>query len=100
MVTFLDLAKSPYIFHTSDFKFYFSTKLHKQRFSRELAENRRKVNERLTKRYRIPCKMNLLADLYLYYEIENRGFYVESLKGDVYKWPNLLLTGERLTQIQ
>lgn len=39
-------------------------------------QNRNDVSMNLTKRWHFPIRLDLLADLYLYTQIENRGFHI------------------------
>lgn len=67
------------------------------KFLKEYKTNREITAYRITKRYRIPVKMDLLADLYLYCTIENRGFFIRDQRGEGYTCPQaVLLNGEKL----
>lgn len=88
--------KSPYKYFLDGYTYYFSTNLHRNNFVNKYMENRREVNTRLYTRYRVKVRFDLLADLYLYKKIENRGFFIEDSRGGINEW-DILLSGERLT---
>lgn len=94
---FTDLPISPFIFTTNNITYYFSTQLHKVKFMENYENNRKLVEQNLTKRYKIPVKYDILADMYLYYTIETRGFYiVNQITGDEYRWAGeVILNGGR-----
>lgn len=81
-----DLSKSPFVFFTNGVTYYFSSDRKRSKFIGLYNQNRIEIAARLHKRYRFSIDCTQLADLYLYKEIENRGFYVE-IDGGAYKWP-------------
>jgi hypothetical protein len=74
--TFPLLSKSPFIFTLDEVSFHFSTARHMQKFMDNYKQNRNDVSMNLTKRWHFPTRLDLLADLYLYTQIENRGFHI------------------------
>jgi hypothetical protein len=71
-----DLNKSPYFLTIDGRTFYFSSELHKKKFSMKLLENRKNINYSLTMRFNVNIEYNLLCDIILYQKIESRGFRV------------------------
>lgn len=57
--------------------FVFSSKLYKNIFKRKLEENRKKVNETLSKRWGFTIENNMIADIKLYSTTEKRGFLIK-----------------------
>jgi YHS domain-containing protein len=72
---------SPYKYTEQDITFYFSSQLHKDSFISKLKENRNKINDSLSNRFKIDVEFNKLADISLYKKIESRGFLLK-IKGD------------------
>lgn len=98
--TVFNLEKSPYCADASGHKFYFSSERRKDKFLYMLRENRIKVSETMSKRYKFPIKLDLLADIYLYRCIEDRGFYITNNEGE-FQWHQLCqLSGGKLTRKQ
>lgn len=94
----LNLQESNYFFKVGDYIYFFSTELHRNKFACNYINHRKEVSDKLTKRYKIRCHFNLLADVNLYREIENRGFYIRKIGGGEYKWPDLVaLDGQKMT---
>lgn len=58
----------------------FSSNFYKEKFMDTLEENRKRINDSLTKRFGINIEMNILADVKLYSTIEKRGFLIENQK--------------------
>lgn len=67
----------------------FSSNLYKTKFIDKLEENRKVINNSLTKRFGITLEFNLLADLKLYTTIEKRGFLIEDDSGK-HEWQNTI----------
>lgn len=74
--TFPLLSKSPFVFTLDEVSFHFSTERHMQKFMDNYMQNRIDVSMNLTNRWRFHIRLDLLADLYLYTQIENRGFHI------------------------
>lgn len=84
--------------HVGDITYYFSTDLHRRKFLLNLQDNRQLISKKLSKRYHFKIENNLLADLYLYITVENRGFLIEDKRGGVCKClDGVKLDGETLT---
>ena len=81
----MKLQESKYFVEERGITYYFSTELHKLKFMKRLEENRKEVNARIYKRYRVNLHSDYLADLYLYQVIENRGFYIKVNNLNEYK---------------
>lgn len=56
--------------------YVFSSDFYRKKFSEKLQENRVKISESLSNRFKYSIKCNLLADLKLYTDIEKRGFLI------------------------
>lgn len=81
-----NLAESPYLFYLNGVTYYFSSELNLNKFKDKYEQNRAEVAARLHKRYRYAVECSQFADVYLYKEIENRGFYIKTESGD-FVWP-------------
>lgn len=77
------LSHSVFI-HTSEYgaDFYFSSRLHLEKFLEGMEDSRTTLNYSLSKRFGIKCDVSNLADFLWYAKCETRGFYVK-YKGDV-----------------
>lgn len=80
------LKYSPYYFTVPPLTYFFSTKGHCEKFKTYLEHHRVEISQKLEKRYKIKVNCPLLADINLYREIENRGFYITNENGEVYEW--------------
>lgn len=97
--TVYDLKRSPYNAELGEYTFYFSTELRRDKFMERVTENRKAVSEQLSKRYKFPIKLDILSDIYLYINIEDRGFYFTDSRGE-YLWPGMFrLNGAKLTKL-
>lgn len=95
--TYPRLSQSPFQFELDGVSYFFATERHMSKFMDNYKQNRNDVSVNLTKRWHVPIKLDLLADLYLYSQIENRGFYI-IYKGKVITWQGALeLNGVTLT---
>lgn len=63
---YIRIEQSPYFFETEEFIFFFATKYKKTVFKSRYLQNRKEVNKRLSKRWKMNITMNTLADFYLY----------------------------------
>lgn len=57
-------------------EFVFSSELYKNIFTKNLKDNREKINAALSKRYGFNITNNIIADIKLYKEKEKRGFLI------------------------
>lgn len=77
MKQFYNLKDSPYIYETEQgVKFYFSTRLRKEKFAKTYRQNRIEMMKRIFTRYGISCRCTTASDLDTYRRIETNGFYV------------------------
>ena len=76
--------------------YVFSSNLYKRKFEEKLEDNRRKINESLTKRFGIQIKNDLLCDLKLYSSIEKRGFLLKNKDEGIKCLNDLILDGQRV----
>lgn len=75
--------------------FVFSSELYKNIFTRNLKDNREKINAALSKRYGFNIQNNIIADIKLYKEKEKRGFLI--LGKEEYRCLNdIQLNGQKL----
>lgn len=101
---YTNLGKTPFYIDVDclhrTYRYFFSSELHSKKFYERVALNRKMVSERLTKRYHFPIENDMLADIYLYVTIENRGFRVIDLQdGREYGWRQAAkLNGAMLTR--
>ena len=70
------LEKTPYITTLGTLTFYFSSKMHLEKFLERFKDNRNRVNESLENRFNVRFSLDVLADILLYKSIETRGFYI------------------------
>lgn len=75
-----DFYKTPYKvemnYNNKKITYHFSTQNNVDKFLNKLKENRKKLNESLTNRFKIQITNDVLCDLKLYNKIETRGFLI------------------------
>lgn len=69
--------KETFAYEDGTIEYVFSSQLNKQRFITRLKENREKINTSLSNRFNMNIKLNKLADLKLYTQVEKRGFLIK-----------------------
>lgn len=76
-----DLTKSPYkvilSYPNDSITYTFSSKLYENIFMNKLEENRKTINDSLSKRFGFRVENNKLCDLKLYDKVEKRGYLIE-----------------------
>ena len=72
-----NLGKSTFLTEINGFCFHFSSLVHKENFENKMKENRKKISESLSSRFKINIDSVLIADIVLYQKIETRGFYIK-----------------------
>ncbi|MBP5362726.1 MAG: hypothetical protein J6Y71_06890 [Ruminococcus sp.] len=92
-----DLKKSPYRVIESGNTFVFSSELHAQKFRERLREKRELINFSLSNRFNVAICFDIIADIMLYKEIEQRGFLIITEGGECKCLNHILLNGARLT---
>ena len=92
-----ELRKSPYTVTANGTKYYFSSKLHADKFRERLEDKRNQVNYSLSNRFNMHIKLDAIADIMLYVSIEKRGFYILTEGGAAECLSSILLNGEKLT---
>jgi hypothetical protein len=79
-----DLSVSPHEFivkyDNEDITYIFSSELYRNIFLKKIEENRKKINESLSKRFGYTIENNKLCDLQLYSKTEKRGFLLKTEK--------------------
>lgn len=78
-------------------KYRFSSEYYLNNFRKKLENNRKKINESLTKRFGIEIENNKLCDIKLYQSIEKRGFLLESKEEKIKCLNNIKLNGQNRT---
>lgn len=72
----VDLNLSSHTITTQNFTFVFSSDFNKERFIKQLHNNRTQMTYTITSRYNIPIQMDDYCDIYLYSKVEHRGFRI------------------------
>lgn len=78
---YYNLSLSPFNITIDDITFYFSSKLHFQKFTERVNQFKEYTKTRMEKKVKVKCEINQLIVLMLYETIETRGFYIK-LNGD------------------
>lgn len=87
------LSESNFIFEEGRIKYFFASATHLEKFIELKEVNRERINESLTRRFKIKLCLNEMCDIVLYSKVETRGFYLE-IEGVGYSWiSNLELNG-------
>ena len=92
-----ELRKSPYTVTENGTKYYFSSKLHADKFRERLEDKRNQVNYSLSNRFNMHIKLDIIADIMLYVAIEKRGFYILTEGGAAECLSSIVLNGAKLT---
>ena len=82
-----DLRESKYSISVDDIEYFFSSKLYRDKFEREMQRNRDKYNWFFNGK-KLDLNFNMLADISLYVIIEKRGFRVKVKECSV-NWESL-----------
>ena len=82
-----DLRESKYSISIDDIEYFFSSKLYRDKFERELQRNRDKYDWFFNGK-KLNLNFNTLADISLYVIVEKRGFRVK-VKGCSVNWQTL-----------
>lgn len=95
-----DLEHSPYVYKIqygdNIYDYKFSSKLYLDKFMQKSFDNRKQVNESLTKRFGFAIESNLIADIKLYASIEKRGFLIANQDRRFNCLNNIRLDGQNL----
>lgn len=73
---YYNLTESEFVAEAADFRFYFSSASHMNKFKARIFDATNDFNERITKRYGINPGETILPAIALYMKIETRGFYI------------------------
>lgn len=76
-----DLSESPYKFETESLIFYFSSKLHMNKFIKEYKTAREFIRSEWEKRAGVKVNFDKVSDVCIYRKIETRGYRVEKKEG-------------------
>lgn len=71
-----DVKNSPFQVERNGYIFKFSSEPHRHKFIRDAQVKEEWLNDSLSRRFRIKVDFILLADIQLYQQIEQRGFYI------------------------
>lgn len=93
-----EIEKSEFTFNNGTEKFFFSSKLHLNKFKGKLIGNRMMINRSLQRRFGMKTLLFTLPDVVLYTKIETRGFYVEYSGGIAKCLNDITLTNGTLTK--
>lgn len=77
-----DLENSPYYIKLKECTLFFSSQYNKDRFLQKEKIERDRINKSLGKRFKTNFNVDYLAFINLYAQIEKRGFYILTKKGD------------------
>lgn len=75
-----DLKNSPYFIKLKECTLFFSSSYNKDRFLQREKEERSRINESLSNRFKTNINVDYLAFINLYASIEKRGFYILTKK--------------------
>lgn len=96
---YYDLAKSNYKYSDNGLTFVFSSRLHLDKFTRKVKENRQRINLSLTKRFNIDIDVSTLADIILYKKVETRGFLIVCNEGfELWEKEHITFAGGTVTK--
>lgn len=86
----INYTQNNYIIYT------FSSDLYRRKFEEKLEDNRKVINDSLSKRFGFTIENNILCDIKLYSSIEKRGFLLRNSK-EGFEWlENIKLDGKNL----
>lgn len=93
-----DLPNSPYFlkvqYQDNKYVIYkFSSTKNLEKFKNKLEENREKINDSLSKRFKFEIVINFICDVTLYKNVESRGFSIFSNGVLIECLENLKLSG-------
>ena len=71
-----NLQETPYTYEWRGITYHFSSPNHRAKFIRELKKKEMWLNDSLSRRFKVTVKMEILADIQLYTQVETRGFYI------------------------
>jgi hypothetical protein len=95
---YYDLSESIYTLRLDNITYVFSSQTYLNKFKIRYLQNREDFSKKLTARYGLLLKFNVLADILLYRAIEKRGSYLLDSKGDKICLENQNLHGMLLIQ--
>jgi hypothetical protein len=96
-----DFYESPYHFtNERGVTFIFSSAMYKQKFIRQLHENRKALNDSVTRRLGIELNLINAFDLSMYLKIEKRGFLLRLESGEYLCRSQVKLNGDNVTKIE
>ena len=77
----LNLKESEYTYLRFGLKFYFSSKVYREKFITNVANYTKEENLKLKNKYGINCDFTIYLAISYYQKLEKRGFYITSLEG-------------------
>lgn len=97
-----DLKNSPYeldfVYEDYYILYRFSSIMNRNKFVAAIQDNRNKINDSLSNRFKFNIKNDILCDLALYTKVEKRGFYVRMEDEEITCQENLELIGQRVVR--
>ena len=82
---YYELSISPFKFSSGDLCFYFSSALNLEKFIKRMDDEKNRINESLSNRFKCNIVFDDLPLLTLYRNVERRGYLI-SFKGDNLTW--------------
>lgn len=80
-----DLEDTPYLWVWRGIIWHFSSAPHMSKFRREVRKRELWLNDSLSRRFGATMRLEIVADIQLYCQVETRGFYIETNDGAVYQ---------------
>lgn len=98
-----NLYKTPYELimeyqNKSSITYKFSSQTNLEKFHERLQNNREKINESLSKRFKFIIKQDIICDLKLYQTVETRGFLICANGDYIECLEHIQLNGEKVTK--
>ena len=93
-----DLNESDYRHTENGLTFVFSSQLYLDKFINKIQENRKYINNSLSKRFDVKVDVSALADVVLYGKIEKRGYLIVTNEDfNIFRRNNILFVGDNVT---
>ena len=79
------IEESPFHEDVDGYRFYFSSETHRRKFFEKAAIRKSWLTDSLSRRFHLHIDASLLAIFQLYGQVESRGFYVVSGRGEEFR---------------
>lgn len=94
-----NLKETPFVFELDGITYAFTSAFHREKYINMYKSKRDEITNFMYRRYCFRMDVNLLSDLFLYKQIETRGFYIIDNKGVSYEClSDIILNGLNLTK--